>query len=120
MTASCTAAAMMTKSGGSPSIPFFRRELTRWLLIGSSYAEDDEDSEKVEYIREAAKQVPVFMMNGCIRGENIYCALCNDFQAAHMAVTELIQTGKEDILFLSDSHSYSANQKLKGYQQATS
>lgn len=95
-----------------------QKRIDALVLIGSSYAEDDEDSEKVEYIREAAKQVPVFMMNGCIRGENIYCALCNDFQAAHMAVTELIQTGKEDILFLSDSHSYSANQKLKGYQQA--
>ncbi len=95
-----------------------QKRIDALVLIGSSYAEDDEDSEKVKYIREAAKQVPVFMMNGCIRGENIYCALCNDFQAAHMAVTELIQTGKEDILFLSDSHSYSANQKLKGYQQA--
>ena len=95
-----------------------QKRIDALVLIGSSYAADDEDSEKVEYIREAAKQVPVFMMNGCIRGENIYCALCNDFQAAHMAVTELIQTGKEDILFLSDSHSYSANQKLKGYQQA--
>ena len=95
-----------------------QKRIDALVLIGSSYAEDDEDSEKVEYIREAAKQVPVFMMNGCIRGENIYCALCNDFQAAHMAVTELIQTGKEDILFLSDSHSYSANQKLRGYTQA--
>ena len=52
-----------------------QKRIDALVLIGSSYAEDDEDSEKVEYIREAAKQVPVFMMNGCIRGENIYCAL---------------------------------------------
>lgn len=95
-----------------------QKRIDALVLIGSSYAEDDENSEKVEYIREAAKQVPVFMMNGCIQGENIYCALCNDFQAAYMAVTELIQSGREEILFLSDSHSYSASQKLRGYTQA--
>lgn len=95
-----------------------QKRIDALVLIGSSYAEDDENSEKVEYIREAAKQVPVFMMNGCIQGENIYCALCNDFQAAYMAVTELLQSGREEILFLSDSHSYSATQKLRGYKQA--
>ncbi len=95
-----------------------QKRIDALVLIGSSYAEDDENSEKVEYIREAAKQIPVFMMNGCIQGENIYCALCNDFQAAYMAVTELLQSGREEILFLSDSHSYSASQKLRGYTQA--
>lgn len=95
-----------------------QKRIDALVLIGSSYAEDDENSEKVEYIREAAKQVPVFMMNGCIQGENIYCALCNDFQAAYMAVTELLQSGREEVLFLSDSHSYSATQKLRGYTQA--
>ncbi|WP_432617054.1 LacI family DNA-binding transcriptional regulator [Butyricicoccus sp.] len=95
-----------------------QKRIDALVLIGSSYAEDDENSEKVEYIREAAKQVPVFMMNGCIQGENIYCALCNDFQAAYMAVTELLQSGREEVLFLSDSHSYSATQKLRGYKQA--
>lgn len=95
-----------------------QKRIDALVLIGSTYADDDENSEKVEYIREAARQVPVFMMNGYIRGDNIYCALCNDFQSAYLAVSELIQSGREKILFLSDSHSYSANQKLKGYEQA--
>ncbi|MGN1014746.1 MAG: LacI family DNA-binding transcriptional regulator [Butyricicoccus sp.] len=88
------------------------------ILIGSSYADDDADSEQVEYIREAAKQVPVFLMNGYVRGDNIYCALCNDYDVTFLTVSELIRSGRTRILFLSDSHSYSANQKLKGYEDA--
>ena len=88
------------------------------VLIGSSYADDDADSEQVEYIREAAKQVPVFLMNGYVRGDNIYCALCNDYDITFLTVSELIQSGRKRILFLSDSHSYSANQKLRGYEEA--
>lgn len=88
------------------------------VLIGSSYANDDPDSEQVDYIREAAKQVPVFMMNGYVQGDNIYCALCNDYDVTFLTVKELIESGRKRILYLSDSHSYSANQKLRGYEDA--
>ncbi|MDO4173816.1 MAG: LacI family DNA-binding transcriptional regulator [Eubacteriales bacterium] len=95
-----------------------QKRIDALIIVGSSYAEDDEDSEKVDYIREAAKQVPVFLMNGYIHGENVYCALCNDFEASHSAVSEMIRSGREHILFLADSHSYSANQKKAGYEAA--
>ena len=95
-----------------------QKRIDALVIVGSSYAEDDADSERVDYIREAAKQVPVFLMNGYIHGENVYCALCNDFEASRDAVSELIQSGRKRILFLSDSHSYSANQKKAGYEAA--
>lgn len=95
-----------------------QRRIDALVIIGSSYADDDPDSEKVNYIREAAKQVPVFLINGYVRGDNICCALCNDFEASYSAVSEMIQSGRKKILFLCDSHSYSANQKLKGYETA--
>ena len=95
-----------------------QRRVDALVLIGSSYGDDDPDSEKVNYIREAARQVPVFLINGYIRGENIYCALCGDFEASYSAVKEMIRSGRRKILFLSHSSSYSTNQKRKGYEAA--
>ena len=95
-----------------------QRRVDALVLIGSGYGDDDPDSEKVGYIREAARQTPVFLINGYIRGENICCALCDDFQASYSAVKEMIQSGRRRILFLSHSHSFSTNQKRKGYEAA--
>lgn len=97
-----------------------QRHIDALMMIGSHYVDDDPDSEKVNYIREAARQVPVFLINGYIRGENICCALCNDFEVSYYTVKEMIQSGRKNILFLSDSHSFSTNQKRKGYETALS
>lgn len=95
-----------------------QKRIDALVVIGSSYVDDDPDAERVEYIREAAKQVPVFVINGYIRGENVFCALCSDYEATRSAVAELLRSGRRNILFLSDSHSYSANQKRSGYEAA--
>lgn len=95
-----------------------QRRVDAVVLIGSGYGDDDPDSERVSYIREAAKQVPVFLINGYIRGENIYCALCDDYEVSYSAVKEMIRSGRRRILFLSHSHSFSTNQKRKGYEAA--
>lgn len=95
-----------------------QRRVDAVVLIGSGYGDDDPDSEKVGYIRQAAEQVPVFLINGYVRGENICCALCDDFEASYSAVREMIRSGRRKILFLSHSHSFSTNQKRKGYEAA--
>ena len=95
-----------------------QRRVDAVVLIGSGYGDDDPDSEKVGYIREAARQTPVFLINGYIRGENICCALCDDFEASYSAVREMIRSGRRKILFLSHSNSFSTNQKRKGYEAA--
>lgn len=88
------------------------------ILIGSIYADDDPDSQRVNYIREAAAQTPVFMVNGYVRGENIYCAVCDDFAASRAAVEEMIAAGRRKILFLADTDTVSTNLKRQGCQAA--
>lgn len=95
-----------------------QKRIDALIIIGSSYADDDPDAERVDYIREAARQVPVFLINGYVRGENISCALCNDYEATYTTVSELLQSGRKSVLFLSDSYSSSANQKRRGYEDA--
>ncbi len=86
------------------------------VLIGSNYAGGA--GEETSYINEVARQIPVFMINGFIEGENIYCTLADDYQAVYDATEELIFAGKKRILFLSNSESFSAMQKRKGYEDA--
>ena len=57
-------------------------------------------------------------MNGCIEGKNIYSVITNDYQAVYDSVSELIQAGRKKILFISDSYSYSAMNKQRGYENA--
>ena len=95
-----------------------RRRVDALVLIGSTYAADDPDSDQVNYIREAAKQTPVFMVNGFVRGENIFCALCDDFDASYSVVAEMLRSGRRRILFLSDVDTVSTNLKRKGCQAA--
>lgn len=95
-----------------------QKRIDALVLIGSVYSQTDDNSESVGYLKEAARKVPVFLLNGYIEDENIYCALCNDFEASYSAVKKLIDSGRRKILYLSDSHSYSANQKRMGYEKA--
>lgn len=95
-----------------------RRRVDALILIGSVYAADDPDDQRTNYIREAARQVPIFMVNGWVRGENICCALCDDFDASCSATAEMIRAGRRKILFLSDVDTVSTNLKRKGCEAA--
>lgn len=95
-----------------------QKRIDALVLIGSIYSQTEDNSESVDYIKQAAQKVPVFLINGYIEDENIYCALCDDFEASYTAVTELVKSGKRKILYLSDSNSFSANKKRLGYEKA--
>lgn len=88
------------------------------ILVGSTYAGNGSSTEQTDYIREAAKEVPVFIINGEVQGEGIYTAVCDDRQAMYDVTSQLIRSGHRRILFLTDSQSYSAQQKMAGYEQA--
>lgn len=88
------------------------------IMVGSTYAGSGEEDNRVQYIRDAAKQVPVFLINGYMDGENIYCTYGDDYQATFDVTCQMIEGGRRRILFLCDSHSYSATQKLDGYEHA--
>ena len=88
------------------------------ILVGSTFAGSGRSDEETEYIREAAKQVPVFVINGAVEGDRIYCSVCDDRRAMSDITSELIADGRRQILFLTDSRSYSAQEKSAGYVQA--
>ena len=88
------------------------------ILVGSTYAGEGGDDRKADYVRNAAKTVPVFMINGYIKGDHVYCAFSDDYGATYDVASQMIEAGRRRILFLCDSHSYSANQKLAGYEAA--
>lgn len=88
------------------------------ILVGSTYASRTGDKRETEYIREAARQVPVFLINGYVEGDNVYCFYCEDFYATYDVTKGYIRRGKKRILFLYDSKSYSAQRKMAGYEAA--
>lgn len=90
------------------------------ILVGSTYSGHGLDEHETDYIREAGKQVPVFIINGEVEGDNVYSSVCGDRKAAHDAVCDLIAQGRRKILFLTDSLSYSASEKRAGYEEALS
>lgn len=86
------------------------------ILAGSKFIEPvPEDN---EYILNAARHVPVMLLNGRLDGENIYSTLCDDYTAVYQAVTKLIKSGRQNILYLYTSISYSGNNKRRGYEDA--
>ena len=86
------------------------------ILVGSNFVADkDADN---DYIREAAKEVPILLLNADFDCENVYCSMCDDFKSTMQATSYIIKTGITDILYLYNSKSYSAMRKLAGYQSA--
>ncbi|MCI8268479.1 MAG: LacI family transcriptional regulator [Lachnospiraceae bacterium] len=88
------------------------------ILAGSKFIElKPRDN---DYIIEAAKELPVMLVNGFLEGDNIYCTLCDDRSATHEAAGRLISSGCRNILYLYTSQSYSGIGKLQGYRDALS
>ena len=88
------------------------------VMVGSTYSGDGGDSKQLDYLKEAATQVPLFIVNGYVPGENIFCVNADDFKAMYDSTTLLLKKGRSQILFLYNSESYSAKQKKAGYLKA--
>lgn len=93
------------------------RRIDAMILVGSHYAKDGGQND-VQYIVDAAKEVPVILMNGYIRAQNVYCVLTDNYRAVYDVVNMLIQSGDTKIAFLYDANSYSTLRKKKGYKDA--
>lgn len=83
------------------------------LLVGSQFIQGD-----TAYIEEAAQRVPIILVNGYLKAENVYCVLCDDFGAIRDAASFLFEKGRKRILYLYDTDTYSGTQKLLGLKQA--
>lgn len=95
-----------------------KKRIDALVLVGSTYADAGAAGNGCEYIRKAAAKIPVFLINGEVEGDNIYCVYSEDERAAYDAVSELIDSGRQRILFLTDSDTYSAAKKMAGYERA--
>lgn len=86
------------------------------ILAGSKFVELK--AKDNAYLLTAAKKLPVMLVNGYLDGNNIYCTVCDDYDAIFQAVTKLIENGRRNILYLYTSNSYSGINKLGGYKAA--
>ncbi len=82
------------------------------ILAGSKFVENRPKDNS--YIIDAAKELPIMLVNGYLEGENIYSTLCDDRSATHNAATRLIASGCRNILYLYTSNSYSGANKREG------
>lgn len=85
------------------------------ILVGSNFVEAS--PEKNQYIIDAAKDVPVIILNGWLNAPNVYCAFCDDVEAMQR-VTSCFLEKTERILWLYRSESFGGRSKTKGIKQA--
>ena len=95
-----------------------KKRIDALVMVGSTYAGDGTDDESTAYIRKAAQEIPVFLINGRMKGKNLYSVYSQDYEATYEAASQLIESGRKRILFLTDSSSYSARRKMEGYEAA--
>lgn len=86
------------------------------ILAGSHYVEPRKKDN--EYLMDAAKKLPVMLVNGRLEGQNIYSVLCDDRGAVKKAASALLNAGRQSILYLYCGSSYSNMEKLRGYRDA--
>lgn len=86
------------------------------VLVGSTFIEPNEADN--QYLIDASGEVPIVSVNGYIDSPNIYCTLCNDFEAIYNVTTNLLNKGFQNPLFLCRSLSYSGRQKSEGFKKA--
>ncbi|MCI8518489.1 MAG: LacI family transcriptional regulator [Hungatella sp.] len=88
------------------------------ILAGSKFVElIDQDN---EYLISAAKGLPIMLVNGFLDAPGIYSTVCDDYQAMYDAAGRLLDSGRDRILYLYTSHSYSGLGKVQGYKDALS
>jgi len=86
------------------------------ILAGSKFVELIDKNN--DYLIEAAKEIPIMLVNGFLDAPGIYSTVCNDYQAMYSAASLLIGSGRRNILYLYTSHSYSGLNKVEGYKNA--
>lgn len=86
------------------------------IMVGSQYIEANASDN--EYILAAAEKVPIMMINGYLKHPNIFCTLCDDYQAVFDEVHRLAEHGRKHFIFLYRSDSHSSKIKIRGFRDA--
>lgn len=111
---SCTGKGLPARQKGVELLK--SRHVDGIVLMGSSFIEDKPEDN--DYIRAAAKNVPVVLLNGAFPCDNVYGVLCDDQRAVRETIFSLLDSGYERVLFLYHSNNYSGRKKLAGYRDA--
>ncbi|MBC7765826.1 MAG: LacI family DNA-binding transcriptional regulator [Hyphomonadaceae bacterium] len=83
------------------------------ILVGSVF--NDEHLNVI--VQKAAKKTPVVLVNSTLDVPNVYAVLCDDAAGTRACVHMLAESGRKNILFINDAHTYSANAKTDGFKQ---
>ena len=85
------------------------------ILVGSAYREERDNT----YIREAAQQTPLFMINAYVQIPNVFCVFCDEKEAMYNSTRQMADAGFRDILYLHDMDkwAWAGSQKLAGYRE---
>lgn len=85
------------------------------ILVGSSFVYDKKSDNK--YILDAAKQIPVIILNADMDAPNVYCIITDDVRSMEEAGRFLLKN-KEEVLYLYNAHSNSGKRKIQGFKNA--
>ena len=91
-----------------------RQRVDAVVMVGSQFCMPYDNS----YIAEAAKEIPIVIINGFIDSENVYCCYCNDTAIVYSTAKKFLQQGHQEILYLYEHESQSGRRKKQGYLQA--
>lgn len=86
------------------------------ILLGSEFIQGKLNDNS--YITDAAKEMPIMLVNHFMEGDNIYCTVCDDRTATRQAAGLLISSGCRKIVYLFHGYSYSDSNKIEGYRDA--
>lgn len=90
-----------------------KKKIDALILVGSNYVDDS-----LNFFPQEAEPLPVFLINGHVEDERIYCVMADDYQAVYDATDELLFEGRRRILFLANADTFSARRKQAGYEAA--
>ena len=93
------------------------RNVDALFLIGSHFVESTKRGNS--YILNAAKRVPVFLLNGKLIGDNIFSILCDDESASRDITNLLFDRGARSPIYLYRALNYSGRRKIRGFCAAS-
>ncbi len=81
------------------------------ILVGSVFQDRKDNS----HIKDAAKSVPVVIINGEFEFENTYSIYCAEAKAVEDVVDLLVERGRKSFLYMYDIDSFSGDKKRNGF-----
>lgn len=86
------------------------------FLIGSQFVEQSERDNL--YLKQAAKKVPIILLNGHMSHPNIYSLRCDDRKGLEELTSHILSTGAKHPILLTRRNTYSTQRKTEGFISA--